>query len=82
MEGAALIARTAAKKRAKLAPPGRVVAHPVAIRYVFQGDAEAAAAKVLDEIEARLTWPPRRDVPALERVKKIGAALLALKELE
>jgi 1-acyl-sn-glycerol-3-phosphate acyltransferase len=82
MEGVTLIARTAAKKRAKFTPAGKVVAHPVAIRYVFQGDAEAAAAKVLDEIEARLTWPPRRGGPVIERIKKVGAALLTLKELE
>jgi 1-acyl-sn-glycerol-3-phosphate acyltransferase len=82
MEGVTLIARTAAKKRAKLATPGKVVAHPVAIRYVFQGDAESAAAQVLDEIEARLTWPPRRGVPVRERIAKVGGALLTLKELE
>lgn len=82
MEGVTLIARTAAKKRAKLATPGKVVAHPVAIRYVFQGDAEVAAAQVLDEIEARLTWPPRRGVPVCERIAKVGGALLMLKELE
>jgi 1-acyl-sn-glycerol-3-phosphate acyltransferase len=82
MEGVTLIARTAAKKRAKLPVPGKVVAHPIAIRYVFQGDAEEAATKVLDEIEARLTWPPRRGAPIRDRIKKIGEALLTLKELE
>ncbi len=82
MEGVTLIARTAAKKRMKLTPPGKVVAHPVAIRYVFQGDAEAAAARVLDEIETRLTWPPRRGVPARTRIGQVGEALLTLKELE
>ncbi|MGD0540537.1 MAG: 1-acyl-sn-glycerol-3-phosphate acyltransferase, partial [Tepidisphaeraceae bacterium] len=38
MEGTALIARSAAKKRAKLQPPKKVVVHPLAIRYRFQGD--------------------------------------------
>ncbi len=82
MEGVSLIARTAAKKRAKLVWPGQVVAHPVAIRYVFQGDAEAAASAVLNEIETRLTWPPRRDTPVRDRIGKVGEALLTLKELE
>ena len=38
--------------------PGKVVAHPVAIRYVFQGDAEAAAAQAAAEKAAADT--PKR----------------------
>jgi 1-acyl-sn-glycerol-3-phosphate acyltransferase len=33
MEGTALMARGAAKQRASANPPGKVVVHPVAIRY-------------------------------------------------
>jgi 1-acyl-sn-glycerol-3-phosphate acyltransferase len=80
LEGTALIARQAAKKRAK--GGGKVVVHPVAVRYTFPFDVEAAAARVLDEIEARLTWRPSRDLPLHERVRKVGAGLLALKELQ
>ena len=80
LEGTALIARQAAKKRAK--DGKRVVIHPVAIRYAFGFDVEAAAARVLDEIEARLTWRPTRDMPLPERLRKVGAGLLALKELQ
>jgi hypothetical protein len=80
LEGTALIARQAAKKRAK--ENKKVVVHPVAIRYAFPFDVEAAAAKVLDQIEARLTWRPSRDLPLPERIRKVGAGLLALKELE
>lgn len=80
LEGTALIARQAAKKRAK---DGRkVVVHPVALRYSFPFDVESAAARMLDEIEARLTWRPSRDLPLHERFKKVGAGLLALKELQ
>jgi hypothetical protein len=82
MEGAALIARSAAKKRAKLQPPKQVVAHPIAIRYKFHGDIDLAAADVLDEIEARLSWRPNKDLPLLDRIYKVGTALLTLKELE
>ena len=80
LEGTALIARQAAKKRAK--ENKKVVVHPVATRYTFPFDVESVAARMLDEIEMRLTWRPRRDLPSHERVKKVGAGLLALKELE
>jgi 1-acyl-sn-glycerol-3-phosphate acyltransferase len=82
LEGTALIARSAAKKRAKLQPPAKVVVHPIAIRYQFLGNVEADVSEVLDEIEARLSWRPLRGVPLLDRIYKTGSALLTLKELE
>jgi 1-acyl-sn-glycerol-3-phosphate acyltransferase len=80
LEGTALIARQAAKKRAK--DNKKVVVHPLAVRYSFPFDVHAAAATMLDEIEARLTWRPSRGLPLHERFRKVGAGLLALKELE
>jgi len=80
LEGTALIARQAAKKRDK--DGKKVVVHPVALRYAFPFDVELAAAKMLDEIETRLTWRPSRDIPLHERFRKVGAGLLALKEME
>lgn len=82
MEGTALMARGAARQRAALNPPGKVVVHPVAIRYFFDGDAPAAITPVLREIERRLTWQPLDDLPLKERIAKIGSALLAMKEIE
>jgi 1-acyl-sn-glycerol-3-phosphate acyltransferase len=80
MEGTALIARQAAKKRAK--ENKKVVVHPVAVRYRFNFAVEAAAAGVLDEIETRLTWRPSRELPLPDRVRKVGAGVLALKEIQ
>lgn len=80
LEGTALIARQAARKRAK--ENKRVVIHPVAARYHFPFDVSAAATRILDDIEARLTWRPSRELPLHERFKKVGAGLLALKELQ
>jgi 1-acyl-sn-glycerol-3-phosphate acyltransferase len=80
LDGTALIARTAAKRRAK-AGDGKVIVHPVAIRYRLMGDIKAAAGKLLDEIETRLTWR-RQPLPLYDRIHKVGSALLALKELE
>lgn len=82
MEGTALMARGAAKQRAAAAKPGKVVVHPVAIRYFFDGDVAETAPPVLRAIEHRLTWHPQDDLPLKERVAKIGEALLALKEIE
>jgi 1-acyl-sn-glycerol-3-phosphate acyltransferase len=82
LEGTAFIARSAAKKRAKANPPGKVVVHPVAIRYHFHGDLKATLEPVLDEIENRLTWRRQGDRPLFERIAKVGEGLLALKEVE
>jgi 1-acyl-sn-glycerol-3-phosphate acyltransferase len=82
LEGTGLIARSAAKKRAKLDPPRKVVVHPVAIRYELQGDVEKAVGPVIDEIESRLTWRKRPGVPLIERIYKVGDALVGLKEFE
>lgn len=80
MEGTALIARSAAKQRA--AAGGKVVVHPVAVRYCFQGDLEATVKPMLESIEQRLTWHAQRELPLVERIAKIGGGLLALKEIE
>jgi 1-acyl-sn-glycerol-3-phosphate acyltransferase len=80
LEGTALIARQAAKKRAK--ENKKVVVHPVATRYSFPFDVKSAAAKMLDQIETRLTWRPNGQTDLHQRVRKIGAGLLGLKEVE
>jgi 1-acyl-sn-glycerol-3-phosphate acyltransferase len=82
MDGVAMIARAAAKKRAKHDPPGKLVVHPIAIRYHFHGDIDAAVTTVLNEIESRLSWHPQKNLPLLDRIYKVGSALLALKEIE
>ncbi|MEX0775670.1 MAG: 1-acyl-sn-glycerol-3-phosphate acyltransferase [Phycisphaeraceae bacterium] len=85
MDGTAMIARTAAKRRAKgdaTGAPPKVVIHPVAIRYHFHGDIEATVKPLLSEIEARLSWLPQTDLPLVQRVYKVGQALLSLKEME
>ncbi|MBK9990774.1 MAG: 1-acyl-sn-glycerol-3-phosphate acyltransferase [Verrucomicrobia bacterium] len=81
MEGTAMIARSAAKQRAA-AGGGRVVVHPVAVRYVFDGDVEATVGPMMADIEHRLTWKTQSGLPLVERIAKIGVALLALKETE
>lgn len=82
MGGAAIMARAAARRRAGQSPPGRVVIHPVAIRYFFDGRIEEAVAPVLEALEARMAWRAQRELPLVERVLKAGSAMLALKEIE
>jgi 1-acyl-sn-glycerol-3-phosphate acyltransferase len=81
MDGTAFIARNAAKQRAGPSE-GKVVLHPVAIRYFFLGDVSRALEPVLDEIERRLSWMPQSGAPLKDRILKVGEALLTLKEIE
>jgi 1-acyl-sn-glycerol-3-phosphate acyltransferase len=82
MDGTAFIARTAARQRAVSTPAGRVVLHPVAIRYFLMGDVDSAVQPVLADTERRLSWRPQADLPLRDRVVKVGEALLTLKEIE
>ena len=82
LEGTSFIARTAAKRRAKASPAGKVVVHPIALKYFFRGDLAATTEPVLEMIEHRLSWQPQRDLSLVERIVKVGSALLSLKEIE
>jgi 1-acyl-sn-glycerol-3-phosphate acyltransferase len=82
LEGTAFIARTAAKKRAKASPAGKVVVHPIALRYVHDGDVRQTVEPRLTEIEQRLSWRPQKQLALEDRITKLGTALLALKEIE
>lgn len=78
MEGPAFMARAAAKQRKQ----GKVVIHPVFIRYFFEGDLAQTVIPVVAQIERRLSWQPQTQLPLRERIRKLGSALLALKEIE
>jgi 1-acyl-sn-glycerol-3-phosphate acyltransferase len=80
MDGTIFIARNAAKQRAE--SQGKVVIHPVAIRYFFLGNIEQSLVPVLEEIERRLSWRPQTELTITDRIIRVGQALLTLKELE
>lgn len=84
MEGVSFIARNAARKLKKLEANGnrQVYVVPVAIRYLYQGDLRSAVDPKLEEIERRLTWRPHLELSVVERIYKLGHALLGLKEIE
>ena len=88
LEGTAVIARSAAKRRAKLAEKegrtddGGVLIHPVGLRYEFLDDPVPAAEKTLARLEARIGKWTDPTVPQIDRVHQFGSALLALREIE
>ncbi len=82
MEGTAMIARGAARQRAAAKPPGRVVVHPVGIKYHFEGNLVETIEPMLADIERRLSWQPNRGMALVDRLAKIGGALLAQREAE
>lgn len=79
MEGTSFMARAAAKQRKD---QGKVVIHPIFIRYFFEGDLDATVLPVVEEIERRLSWLPQTQLPLCERIAKLGRTLLGLKEME
>jgi len=82
LDGVAFMARTAAKRRAKDGGTGKVVIHPVAIKYVFHGDLEKSVDPTLDALEKRLTWTLLKETTTLKRIHRITLAMLSLKEIE
>jgi 1-acyl-sn-glycerol-3-phosphate acyltransferase len=82
LDGVAFMARTAAKRRAKDGGTGKVVIHPVAIKYIFHGDLEKAVEPTLDALEKRLTWTLLRQTTTTQRIHRITLAMLSLKEIE
>lgn len=82
LDGVAFMARTAAKRRAKDGGTGKVVIHPVAIKYVFHGDLEKSVDPTLDALEKRLTWTLLKETTTLQRIHRITLAMLSLKEIE
>ena len=82
LEGPSLIAHNAAQLRSKESIESRVVVHPMAIKYVFDGDLEVTAVPILEDIERGFSWEPQTELSIVERLLKVGSGLLALKEVE
>lgn len=81
-DGVSMIARMAAKRRAKDNPDAKVMILPIAIRYAYRGDAKRLLDTMLSAIETRFSWRPQRQLPAIERIAKVADGFLALKELQ
>lgn len=81
LDGLSVIARAAAKQRHRQ-DEGKAVIHPVAFKYVYQGDIRRDSLPILKDLESRLTWYPERRDDFLGRIRRIAEAQLMLKELE
>ncbi len=81
LDGIAFIARTSARRRAKK-DDGRVVIHPVGIKYLFKGDIRQWAAGVVEKLEDRLGWRSRGGKPLLDRIHRLAEAMLSIREIE
>ena len=75
--GTAAIALTAAR-----AADRRVVCVPAAIKYRYAHDPTPLLNPVVDALERRLSWQPRRDLPLERRLRRVADGYVALKELE
>ena len=81
LDGVAVIARSAAKRRKKKGM-GRVVMMPMGIKYVFQGDIERSCLPVIRRLEKRITWQTQDSLPLVQRIRKLAIGMLSIKEIE
>mgnify|MGYP002622220576 FL=1 len=82
LDGAASIARMAAKRRAKQNPPGKVVVHGLIFKYYFRGSLEETLTPVLDDLDRRMNLGPSDGLSLKERVLRVTEGQLANRERE
>ncbi|MHC4466358.1 MAG: lysophospholipid acyltransferase family protein, partial [Planctomycetota bacterium] len=76
-DGPAAIALTA-KKRSKRP----VICIPCAVKYKYIQDPTPELIELMGQLEKRILWRPRPDLPLPERIYRLAGGLLGLKELE
>lgn len=80
LDGLAFVARSAARRRAKTDPPGRVVIHPMAIKYHMVGDLDSAIVPALQTLERELHVDDGSTCTLLERTERIVDAVASRQE--
>ena len=81
LEGVAFIARTAARRRAKLSD-GKVVMIPMGLKYLCVGDVTDWADTQLRELESRFGWQEQQSETILQRTIHVAHSMLSLREIE
>jgi hypothetical protein len=76
-DGLALIARQAVRQAER-----PVLIHPVGLKYWMLEDPRPVLRRRLAHHERRLGWRPQEHLDLVERLEKLGGALLGLKEVE
>ena len=82
MDGVSFVGRVAARKRAEQDPPGKVVVHPIAIRYELIGDLQNCIGPTLTALEKRTFWKTFEHCSHRDRIRRLAVALLASREVE
>ena len=82
MDGVSFVGRVAARKRAEQNPPGKVVVHPIAIRYELIGDLQNCIGPTLTALEKRTFWKTFEYNSHRDRIRRLAVALLASREVE
>ncbi len=82
MDGVSFIGRVAARKRAEQNPAGKVVIHPMAIRYELIGDLHNCIGPTLTRLEQRTFWKTFEQCSHRDRIRRLALALLASREVE
>lgn len=81
LDGVMFLARSAARRRSKRGA-GKVVIHPVGIKYLFRGEILSWGEKAIAPLEDHLSWRQWPDLPLLARVERVVQGLFSLKEVE
>ena len=81
LDGVSFIARSAARRREKTSG-GRVVMHPIALKYLCVSDMTAWAEAQLSSLEKQLGWQVCHDRSVRQRTVRLAQGLLALKEVQ
>lgn len=76
-EGAAAMAITAARKVDR-----PVLCVPCAMKYQYIEDPMPELLEVMDKLEEKILWRPRRDLPLKDRIYHFAEGILSLKEIE
>ncbi|MEZ6063901.1 MAG: 1-acyl-sn-glycerol-3-phosphate acyltransferase [Planctomycetaceae bacterium] len=82
MDGTSFIARAAAKRRARRHPDSRVVIHPVAFRYRHRSDPNTSLVPAIERLERMVFWQTLDNLPLIDRLRRLGRALLCAREIQ
>jgi len=80
LDGLAFVARSAARRCAKADPPGRVVIHPMAIKYHMVGDLDSAILPALQKLEQEFNVDDGSTRTLFERLERVVGVVVSQQE--